>query len=56
MGKVTFLYYLLFKGNHVLEATCDKKTSNVTFLILFLNKLDSMPELKWPGVPMLLPQ
>ena len=41
MGKVTFLYYLLFKGNHVLEATCDKKTSNVTFLILFLNKLDS---------------
>ena len=23
------------------EATCDKKTSNVTFLILFLNKLDS---------------
>jgi len=41
MGKVTFLYYLLFKGNHVLEATCDKKTRNVTFLILFLNKLDS---------------
>ena len=40
MGKVTFLYYLLFKGNHVLEATCDKKTRNVTFLILFLNKLD----------------
>ena len=41
MGKVTFLYYLLFKGNHVLEATCDKKTRNVTFLILFLDKLDS---------------
>ena len=38
---LSLIHIFLFKGNHVLEATCDKKTRNVTFLIPFLNKLDS---------------
>ena len=29
----------------------DKQT-----IFVYLNKLDSMPELMWPGVPLLLPQ